>query len=153
VKVSVTGADGFVGRHLVRRLVETGHEVTAGCRPGGEPLDRWLGERWRGAIRVKSFELTDTSSVDDFITSPVDAVVHLAAMASSSEARRDPGGAWIANAAGTARVVDSAVRLRSAGKADPLLLIISTAEVYGKGKAAPRREQVLICTQSPYAAS
>jgi GDP-4-dehydro-6-deoxy-D-mannose reductase len=153
VKVSVTGADGFVGRHLVRRLVETGHEVTAGCRPGGEPLDRWLGERWRGAIRVKSFELTDTSSVDDFITSPVDAVVHLAAMASSSEARRDPGGAWIANAAGTARVVDSAVRLRSAGKADPLLLIISTAEVYGKGKAAPRREQDLICPQSPYAAS
>jgi nucleoside-diphosphate-sugar epimerase len=77
VKISVTGADGFVGRHLVRRLVETGHEVTAGCRPGGEPLDRWIGERWRGAIRVKSFELTDTSSVDDFITPPVDAVVHL----------------------------------------------------------------------------
>jgi GDP-4-dehydro-6-deoxy-D-mannose reductase len=83
----------------------------------------------------------------------VDAVVHLAAMASSSEARRDPGGAWIANAAGTARMVDAAVRLRAAGEADPLLLVISTAEVYGKGTAVLRREQDLICPQSPYAAS
>jgi GDP-4-dehydro-6-deoxy-D-mannose reductase len=103
---------------------------------------------------VKNFELTDTSSIDNFVTAPVDAVVHLAAMASSSEARRDPGGAWIANAAGTARVVDAAVRLRAAGEADPLLLVISTAEVYGrKGRAAPRREQDVICPQSPYAAS
>ena len=104
------------------------------CRPGGEPVDRWLGERWRGAIQVKPLELTDTASVDDFINSPVDAIVHLAAMASGSEARTDPAGAWMANAAGTARVVDAAVRLRAAGAADPLLVIVSTAEVYGRGK-------------------
>jgi len=133
--------------------VETGHEVTAGCRPGGEPTDRWLGKRWRGAIRVEDLELTDASSVDHFVAAPVDAVVHLAAMASTGEARRDPAGAWVVNAAGTARVVDAALRLRAGGSADPLLLVVSTAEVYGTGTAAPRTERDPICPQSPYAAS
>ena len=149
----MTGADGFVGHHLVRRLVETGHNVTAGCRPGGEPLDRWLGPPWRDAIQVKPLELTDSSSVEAAVSAPIDALVHLAAMASGGEARRDPAGAWIVNAAGTARVVDAAARLRAAGSADPLLLVVSTAEVYGKGTGSKRRESDPLCPQSPYAAS
>jgi GDP-4-dehydro-6-deoxy-D-mannose reductase len=153
VKILVTGADGFVGRHLVRRLIETGHAVTAGCRPGGAPLESWLGERWRGAVRFRSIELTDASSVAMAVTAPVEAVVHLAAMASTGEARRDPAGAWVVNAAGTARVVDATARLRADGAADPLLLVVSSAEVYGKGKASPRRESDPLCPQSPYAAS
>jgi GDP-4-dehydro-6-deoxy-D-mannose reductase len=153
VKILVTGADGFVGRHLVRRLVETGHEVTAGCRPGGEPLDAWLGERWRGAVRARPIELTDSSSVQAAVTAPIDAIVHLAAMASGGEARRDPAGAWVVNAVGTARVVDAAARLRAAGSADPLLLVVSTAVVYGTGNASPRRESDPLRPQSPYAAS
>lgn len=153
MKILVTGADGFVGRHLVRRLVETGHGVTAGCRPGGEPLDSWLGERWRDAVRVRPIELTDSSSVEAAVTAPLDAVVHLAAIASSGEARRDPGGAWVINAAGTARVVDATARLRADGSADPLLLVVSSAEVYGEGKAVPRRESDPLNPQSPYGAS
>jgi GDP-4-dehydro-6-deoxy-D-mannose reductase len=116
-------------------------------------VDRWLGERWRGAVRVKAIELTESSSVDAAVSPPVDAIVHLAAMASGGEARRDPAGAWLVNAAGTARVVDAAARLHASGSADPLLLVVSTAEVYGKGKPSPRRESDPLCPQSPYAAS
>jgi GDP-4-dehydro-6-deoxy-D-mannose reductase len=87
------------------------------------------------------------------VSDSVDAVVHLAAMASGGEARRDPVGAWVINAAGTARVVDAAARLRASGSGDPFLLVVSTAEVYGTGKASPRRESDPLVPQSPYAAS
>jgi GDP-4-dehydro-6-deoxy-D-mannose reductase len=153
MKVLVTGADGFVGRHLVARLVETGHTVIAACRPGGEPLDRWLGQRWRAAVRVVALELSEASSVDAAVSGPSDAIVHLAAIASSGEARRDPAGAWVVNAAGTARVVAAVARLRESGSADPMLLVVSSAEVYGKGTGTPRRETDPVYPQSPYAAS
>jgi GDP-4-dehydro-6-deoxy-D-mannose reductase len=104
-------------------------------------------------VDVVALELSDSSSVDMALSAPINAVVHLAATASGGEARRDPAGAWVVNAAGTARVVDAAARLRDSGSADPLLLVVSTAEVYGKGKATPRRESDPICPQSPYAAS
>ncbi|MFL5402722.1 MAG: NAD-dependent epimerase/dehydratase family protein [Gemmatimonadales bacterium] len=153
VRVLVTGADGFVGRHLVARLVETGHEVLAGCRPGGEPLERWLGARWRGAVRMVPIELTDTDSVQAALSSSCDAVAHLAALASSSEARQDPAKAWVVNAAGTARVVEAAAALRTSGTADPRVLVISSAEVYGEGRGAPRTEEDPVAPQSAYAAS
>ena len=147
MKVLVTGADGFVGRYLVRELRERGHVVRAAIRPGSDVP-------WTGADGVTAvpFELTDARSVQSALSEPCDAVVHLAAMASSAEARRDPGGAWIINAAGTARVAEAAASLRDAGTADPRLLVVSTGEVYGEVHA-PLREEDELRPQSPYAAS
>jgi GDP-4-dehydro-6-deoxy-D-mannose reductase len=153
VKVLVTGADGFVGRYLVARLVETGHEVVAGCRPGGEPVERWLGDRWRSAVKVIPLELTDSASVRAGLRAPYEALVHLAAMASGSEARQDPAGAWLVNAAGTAQVVEAAAGLRISGVADPVVLVVSSAEVYGAGTGRRRTELDPVAPRSPYAAS
>jgi GDP-4-dehydro-6-deoxy-D-mannose reductase len=153
MRVLVTGADGFVGRHLAARLAETGHEVFAGCRPGGEPVDRWLGIAWRNAVEIVPFEVTDSASVHAALASTPDAIVHLAAVASGSEAREDPGRAWVINAAGTARLVDAAVGMRTAERMDPLVLVVSTAEVYGSGPPLPRVETDPVIPQSPYAAS
>lgn len=149
--VLVTGADGFVGRHLVTRLVETGHTVTAACRPGG--AESWRGLDWGPAVRAVPLELNEPGSIRAVVQGPLDAVVHLAAVASVREAAADPGLAWITNAAGTARLVDALLSARSAGTMDPLVLIVSSAEVYGPGPAKPRTEQDPVAPGSPYAAS
>jgi GDP-4-dehydro-6-deoxy-D-mannose reductase len=153
MRVLVTGADGFVGRHLVEELVQAGHDVSGGCRPGGEPPQNWLSPQARERIILLPLEISDTESVRSAMGRPVDAIVHLAAVASGSEARQDPGHAWVVNAGGTARLVDAAAVMKKEGRADPLVLVISSAEVYGDGPAMPRVETDALCPQSPYAAS
>src|ERR1041385_9243576 len=81
------------------------------------------------------------------------AVVHLAALASGTEARADPGLAWEVNAAGTARLAEALGQRAAEGEAGPLLLLVSTAEVYGMGTGAARRETDAVAPCSPYAAS
>jgi GDP-4-dehydro-6-deoxy-D-mannose reductase len=127
--------------------------VSAGCRPGGEPPEGWLSRKGRERTTILPLEVSDSASVRSALSRPLDAIVHLAAVASGSEARQDPGRAWEVNAAGTARIVDAAVALRSSGGVDPLVLVVSSAEVYGDGPATPRVETDPLLPQSPYAAS
>jgi GDP-4-dehydro-6-deoxy-D-mannose reductase len=134
-------------------LVQAGHEVSAGCRPGGEPVQSWLRPTALDRVVVVPLELSDSESVAAALNRPLDAVIHLAAIASGSEARQDPGRAWVVNAAGTARLVDAALSRRESSGVDPLVLVVSSAEVYGHGPATPRVETDPLCPQSPYAAS
>ena len=147
MKLLVTGADGFVGRHLVRRLARDGHQVTAACRPGGRRVE------WDPGVTEIPLELTDDASVRGAVDSGPEGVVHLAAVASNREANADPGLAWVVNAGGTARLADARGRRRQAGKGDTRLLLVSSGEVYGREGRAPRRESDPIAPASPYAAS
>jgi GDP-4-dehydro-6-deoxy-D-mannose reductase len=151
MRVLVTGADGFVGRCLVARLIQAGHTVTAACRPNQVP--EILDTGWDGAVRVVPFELSDNSAIKGALADPQDAIIHLAAVASVREARQDPGRAWEINAAGTARLLDAVISAREAREMDPVVLVVSSSEVYGSGPPAPRLETDPLRPQSPYAAS
>lgn len=152
MRVLVTGADGFVGRHLVRKLVSTGNVVGAGCRPSGQAID-WQAVAPGRTVEPVAVEITDQASVERALQWGPEAVVHLAAVASTREARRDPAAAWQVNAVGTARLVSAAEARRDAGQGDPLLVIVSSGEVYGAGSASPRLEADALLPQSPYAAT
>jgi GDP-4-dehydro-6-deoxy-D-mannose reductase len=153
MQVLVTGADGFVGRSMVRRLLDDGREVIGAVRPGASPGVEVFTAEERAAVRWVPLELADAASVAACLDRPLDAVVHLAGVASGTDALADAGFAWTVNAAGTARLVDALGRARRRDQADPLVLVISTAEVYGRGAPVPRRETDPAAPLSPYAAS
>ena len=94
MKVLVTGADGFVGRWLVRRLLADGREVYGAVRPGQSPpvvapaADLTPAER--DAVRWLPLELTDAASVRRAVDLPYDAVVHLAPCRLASTRRAIP---------------------------------------------------------------
>ena len=152
MKVLVTGADGFVGSWMIRELLRTGHHVVGATRIGvGPPRDLAEGERMR--VQWLDLDLMSADSVNELATISADAVVHLAAVASGADARRDPGYAWAVNAAGTARVAEALGRVRTEGRGDPFLLVVSTGEVYGQGTGTPSLETDPVLPASPYAAS
>jgi len=153
VKVLVTGADGFVGRWLIRRLLADGREVYGAVRPSEPRREDGLTPEERACVRWLPLEITDNESVRQGVGFPYDAVVHLAAIASGSVALRDPGAAWDINAGGTARLVHVLAEARRRDQADPVVLVVSTGDVYGRGQAVPRRETDPTAPCSPYAAS
>lgn len=152
MNVLVTGADGFVGRWVLRALLAAGHEAVAAVQPGVRRARDIPGEE---PSRVPSLplELGDLSSVRQVAARQFDAVIHLAAVASGGDALKDPGVAWAVNAAGTARLLGEFGRRRRAEETDPLVLVVSTAEVYGAGPARPLLETDPVVPRSPYAAS
>lgn len=152
MKILVTGADGFVGGWLARRLLAAGHRLTGTHRRGGRPSPI-LGSAEVARLVWRELELGSSESVADACRERWDAVVHLAALSSGSEARNDPGLAWEVNAAGTARLAEALALRVAARQGDPVFLLASTGEVYGAGKGTAHSEGDPIAPCSPYAGS
>jgi GDP-4-dehydro-6-deoxy-D-mannose reductase len=149
VKVLVTGADGFVGRYLVRGLLQQGADVAAVVRPG-VTADAFATSGTLAPERIHTVEadLLDPEAPARLAGVAPDAVVHLAAVASGAEARAEPLAAWRVNVMGTLALLEAL----AAGASMPRVLLVSTAEVYGAGQGR-RGEDDPVRPLSPYAAS
>lgn len=154
MKVLVTGADGFVGQHVVARLLRRGHDVVGAIR-GETPVPGTLSPDDAARADWRDFDLRDTATVEALVaaTAP-DAVLHLAGIASVSESFREPEVTFDVNATGTLRVLEAIRRLPPPPRPRPVLLV-SSGEVYGTDgtEEAPLTEDMPLRPVTPYGAS
>lgn len=149
-RVAVTGAGGFIGSHLVERLVGLGAEVRALVHYNSRDAWGHLDDLDPGVmthVDVRSGDIADPRCVMDFAEGS-DVVFHLAALISIPYSYRAPISFVQTNVHGTLNILEAA---RSHGTAR--VVHTSTSEVYGTALYTPIDEAHAIQTQSPYSAS
>ena len=151
----VTGGNGFVAQWAMRAMHERGWAVTAagiGARPSSEVLT----ESERAQIGWRSMDITQQRDVAAAMDGACpDVVLHLAAVSHVPDATANPGYAYEVNAVGTVRLLAEVRRHRAAGTADPVVVIVGSAEQYGRHELndMPLHEDVEQRPLSLYAAS
>ena len=124
MRVMLTGGTGFLGGHVMRALVEAGHEVRALVRDPAK-LERAtdLHRIERGAVRAVPGDILDRSSVDAAVTG-ADACVHTAAFTTLDPAEMPK--ALTVNAPGARNVLDAAV----AAGCDPVIHVSTMSVIF-----------------------
>jgi UDP-glucose 4-epimerase len=149
-RVLVTGADGFIGSHLVERLVADGARVRAFCLYNSQGSWGWLdraSDEVRAAIEVRLGDIRDARLVAD-ACADVEVAFHLAALIAIPYSYIAPESFVDTNVRGTLNLLEGA-RTRGVGR----VVHTSTSEVYGTPSTLPIRETHPLQAQSPYAAT
>jgi UDP-glucose 4-epimerase len=148
-RVLVTGADGFIGSHLVERLVRDGAEVRALCLYTSQGSHGWLDETpadVRDAVDLRLGDVRDAGLVRGLVDGR-DLVLHLASLIAIPYSYLAPSSFIETN-------VNGALNLLEAVRASGATMInTSTSEVYGTPETVPITEAHPLRAQSPYAAS
>jgi UDP-glucose 4-epimerase len=148
--VAVTGAEGFIGSHLVEALVASGRRVRAMVQYNSFSSHGWLDTLAPDVLDQVELilgDVRDPGSVRE-VTAGADTVYHLAALIAIPYSYRAPRSYVDTNVTGTLNVLE-AVRESGATR----LVHTSTSETYGTAQTVPITEDHPIVTQSPYAAS
>ena len=149
-KVLVTGADGFIGSHLVEALVERGDDVRAFVLYNSFNRDGWLDHidpAVSEQIEVFAGDVRDPNGVRKAMQD-IDVVYHLAALIAIPYSYHSPDMYVDTNVKGTLNVLQAARDLGT-----EKIVHTSTSEVYGSAQFVPITEDHPLQGQSPYSAS
>ena len=149
-KVLVTGADGFIGSHLVEALLDEGCSVKAFVYYNSFNSWGWLDtlpKKKLKNIEIFSGDIRDPNGVRSAVKG-VDTVFHLAALIGIPFSYHSPDSYIDTNVKGTLNVLQAA---RDYGTSK--VVVTSTSEVYGTALYTPIDEKHPLQGQSPYSAS
>lgn len=149
-KVLVTGADGFIGSHLVEKLLDSGYSVRAFVYYNSFNSWGWLDTLPKdklGEIEIVSGDIRDKNGVREAMKD-VDEVYNLAALIAIPFSYQSPDSYVDTNIKGTLNVLQAAKELNT-----KRIMITSTSEVYGSAKFVPITEEHPYQGQSPYSAT
>ena len=153
MRILVTGGAGFIGSHLVEKLLAGGHEVSILDDFNDfydPPIKRANIAGVAKDIRIHEFDLRDAQAATDlFQRQQFDAVAHLAARAGVRPSIAAPELYYETNVRGTLNLLEAA---RVTGMRR--FIFASSSSVYGVSKVVPFSEDLhLTQTISPYAAT
>lgn len=134
-RILVTGASGFVGRHLAAHLKSLGANVIA----------------W--GVSTPPVDIRDERAVQSAMARDrPDAIVHLAAIALSAAARRDPREAWTVNVMGTSHLAQATLTHAPQAR----FVYVGSSECYGtsfNATGAPVAEHAALAPITTYGAT
>ena len=150
MKAFVTGADGFIGSHLVELLIDRGYEVKAFCFYNSSGSWGWLDQISKeksSNLEVVLGDIRDHLTVRESMKG-CEIVFHLAALIAIPYSYVAPDSYIDTNIKGTLNVVQAARDLNISR-----VVHTSTSETYGSAQFVPISESHPLVAQSPYAAS
>lgn len=149
-KILVTGADGFIGSHLVERLLKEECKIRAFVYYNSFNSWGWLDSMppdLLNQIEIFSGDIRDPNGVKTAMLD-IDVVFHLAALIAIPFSYHSPDSYIDTNIKGTLNVLQAARDLKTSR-----ILVTSTSEVYGTAQYVPIDEKHPKQPQSPYSAS
>lgn len=149
--VAVTGAGGFIGSHVVERLLAEGARVRAMLRytsRGQRGCLEHLDAEALAGVALTHGDVRDFDAVREFLRG-ADVVFHLAALIGIPYSYEHPQEVIDTNIIGTTNVLLAARELGTIGR----VVLTSTSEVYGSALRIPMDEEHPLQAQSPYSAT
>tara|TARA_A100001388_G_scaffold277592_1_gene269736 strand:- start:1498 stop:2496 length:999 start_codon:yes stop_codon:yes gene_type:complete len=149
-KILVTGADGFIGSHLVEFLVKKGYSVKAFCLYNSFGSKGWLDaidENIKKNIECIMGDVRDSNCVRNAVKDCKE-IYHLAALIAIPYSYKAPASYVDTNIHGTLNIIEAAKEFNT-----EKVVHTSTSETYGTAQFVPITELHPLVGQSPYAAS